>query len=148
MTRLRLASAAAIMAFLAVPVAYTAWSQDKADPKAGGGDKSELYQQLNLFGDVLERVRRDYVEPVEEKTLIENAINGMLTALDPHSSYMNPKTYKDMQVQTKGEFGGLGIEVTRRAVHQGCVADRRHAPPPRPPPSAPALPWTASRCRV
>ena len=112
MTRLRLASAAAIMAFLAVPVAYTAWSQDKADPKAGGGDKSELYQQLNLFGDVLERVRRDYVEPVEEKTLIENAINGMLTALDPHSSYMNPKTYKDMQVQTKGEFGGLGIEVT------------------------------------
>ncbi len=61
---------------------------------------------------MLERVRRDYVEPVEEKTLIENAINGMLTALDPHSSYMNPKAYKDMQVQTKGEFGGLGIEVT------------------------------------
>ena len=112
MTRLRIASAAAIMAFLAVPVAMTAWSQDKADPKAPVGDKSELYQQLNLFGDVLERVRRDYVEPVDEKTLIENAINGMLTALDPHSSYMNPKTYKDMQVQTKGEFGGLGIEVT------------------------------------
>ena len=113
MTRLRIASAVAIMAFLAVPVAWTAWSQDKADPKdPKGGDKSELYQQLNLFGDVLERVRRDYVEPVEEKTLIENAINGMLTALDPHSSYMNPKTYKDMQVQTKGEFGGLGIEVT------------------------------------
>jgi len=111
MTRMRIASAAAIMAFLAVPVGITAWSQDKADPKAGG-DKSELYQQLNLFGDVLERVRRDYVEPVDEKTLIENAINGMLTSLDPHSSYMNPKTYKDMQVQTKGEFGGLGIEVT------------------------------------
>src|SRR6478752_3014588 len=113
MTRLRFASAAAIMAFLAVPVAYTAWSQDKAaDPKAAGGDKSELYQQLNLFGDVLERVRRDYVEPVEEKTLMENAINGMLAALDPHSSYMNPKVYKDMQVQTRGEFGGLGIEDT------------------------------------
>ncbi|MCA0304594.1 MAG: S41 family peptidase [Proteobacteria bacterium] len=111
MTRLRFASAAAIMAFLAVPVAYTAWSQDKADA-AKNADKSELYQQLNLFGDVLERVRRDYVEPVEEKTLIENAINGMLSALDPHSSYMNAKTYKDMQVQTKGEFGGLGIEVT------------------------------------
>jgi len=93
-------------------VAFTAWSQDKADPKSPGGDKSELYQQLNLFGDVLERVRRDYVEPVEEKTLIENAINGMLSSLDPHSSYMNPKTYKDMQIQTKGEFGGLGIEVT------------------------------------
>ena len=111
MTRLRIASAVAIMAFLAVPVAYTAWSQDKAESKPGG-DKSELYQQLNLFGDVLERVRRDYVEPVDEKTLIENAINGMLSALDPHSSYMNPKTYKDMQIQTKGEFGGLGIEVT------------------------------------
>jgi carboxyl-terminal processing protease len=112
MTRLRIASAVAIMAFLAVPVGMTAWSQDKADPKAQGGDKSELFQQINLFGDVLERVRRDYVEPVDEKTLIENAINGMLSALDPHSSYMNPKTYKDMQIQTKGEFGGLGIEVT------------------------------------
>lgn len=112
MTRLRIASAAAILAFLAVPTALPAWSQDKADPKAPATDKSELYQQLNLFGDVLERVRRDYVEPADEKTLIENAINGMLSALDPHSSYMNPKTYKDMQVQTKGEFGGLGIEVT------------------------------------
>ena len=114
MTRSRLASAAVILAFLATPLALPAWSQDKdkPDPKAAGGDKSELYQQLNLFGDVLERVRRDYVEPADEKTLIENAINGMLSALDPHSSYMNPKTYKDMQVQTKGEFGGLGIEVT------------------------------------
>ena len=115
MTRLRIASAAAILAFLAflaVPIALPAWAQDKTPPKATTGDKSELYQQLNLFGDVLERVRRDYVEPTEEKTLIENAINGMLSALDPHSSYMNPKTYKDMQVQTKGEFGGLGIEVT------------------------------------
>ncbi|MDP2333778.1 MAG: S41 family peptidase [Reyranella sp.] len=112
MTRLRIASAAAILAFLAIPLTLPAWSQDKATPKPAAGDKSELYQQLNLFGDVLERVRRDYVEPADEKTLIENAINGMLTALDPHSSYMNPKTYKDMQVQTKGEFGGLGIEVT------------------------------------
>src|SRR5215831_6325685 len=111
MNRLRTASAVAIMALLAAPVAITAWSQDKAESKPGN-EKSELYQQLNLFGDVLERVRRDYVEPVDEKTLIENAINGMLSALDPHSSYMNPKTYKDMQIQTKGEFGGLGIEVT------------------------------------
>ena len=86
MTRLRIASAAAILAFLAVPVALPAWSQDKAPAKPAAGDKSELYQQLNLFGDVLERVRRDYVEPADEKTLIENAINGMLTALDPHSS--------------------------------------------------------------
>ena len=112
MTRLRIASAAAIMAFLAVPVGLHRLVAGQGRPQGPGGDKSELYQQLNLFGDVLERVRRDYVEPVDEKTLIENAINGMLTALDPHSSYMNPKTYKDMQVQTKGEFGGLGIEVT------------------------------------
>ena len=73
---------------------------------------SEIYKQLDLFGDVLERVRRDYVEPVDEKTLMENAIQGMLASLNPHSSYMNPKVYKDMQVQTRGEFGGLGIEVT------------------------------------
>jgi carboxyl-terminal processing protease len=110
MTRLRLVSTAAILAFLAVPVAYT-YGQDKAD-KTSNAEKSELYQQLNLFGDVLERVRRDYVEPPDEKLLMENAINGMLASLDPHSSYMNPKAYKDMQVQTRGEFGGLGIEVT------------------------------------
>ena len=73
---------------------------------------SSTYRQLNLFGDVFERVRADYVEEVSDKELIENAINGMLTALDPHSSYLNEKNYRDMQVQTKGEFGGLGIEVT------------------------------------
>jgi carboxyl-terminal processing protease len=113
MTRLRLASTAAILAFAAGLVLAPVFAQDKPEPKtAAGGDKSELYQQLNLFGDVLERIRRDYVEPVDEKTLMENAINGMLAALDPHSSYMNPKVYKDMQVQTRGEFGGLGIEVT------------------------------------
>ncbi len=111
MTLTRIASTAALLAFLAAPAATSAWAQDKADPKAMT-DKSELYQQLNLFGDVLERIRRDYVEPADEKLLIENAINGMLSSLDPHSSYMNPKTYKDMQVQTRGEFGGLGIEVT------------------------------------
>mgnify|MGYP003337781841 FL=1 len=111
MTRLRLATAAAVVAFLAVP-AVVVLGQDKNAPKPAGGDKSELYQQLNLFGDVLERVRRDYVEPVDEKALMENAINGMLSSLDPHSSYMNPKVYKDMQIQTRGEFGGLGIEVT------------------------------------
>jgi carboxyl-terminal processing protease len=100
-----------VVAFLAVP-AVVVLGQDKNAPKPAGGDKSELYQQLNLFGDVLERVRRDYVEPVDEKALMENAINGMLSSLDPHSSYMNPKVYKDMQIQTRGEFGGLGIEVT------------------------------------
>ncbi|MFM9942232.1 MAG: S41 family peptidase [Hyphomicrobiaceae bacterium] len=73
---------------------------------------AEIYKQLDLFGDVLERVRADYVEKPDDSMLIDNAINGMLSALDPHSAYLNPKHFKDMQVQTKGEFGGLGIEVT------------------------------------
>jgi carboxyl-terminal processing protease len=111
MTRLSLATTAAILAFGAGVALAPVLAQDKTEPKSAS-DKSELYQQLNLFGDVLERVRRDYVEPVDEKTLMENAIQGMLASLDPHSSYMNPKVYKDMQVQTRGEFGGLGIEVT------------------------------------
>src|SRR5512141_2590132 len=73
---------------------------------------ADTYRQLNLFGDVFERVRADYVEKPDDQKLIETAINGMLTALDPHSSYMDPKSFRDMQVQTRGEFGGLGIEVT------------------------------------
>ena len=73
---------------------------------------SDTYRQLDLFGEVFERVRADYVETVTDEQLIEAAINGMLTALDPHSSYMNAKNFRDMQVQVQGEFGGLGIEVT------------------------------------
>ncbi|PSJ58803.1 S41 family peptidase [Kumtagia ephedrae] len=73
---------------------------------------SETYKQLAIFGDIFERVRAQYVTPPEEKALVESAINGMLTSLDPHSSYLNPDAAKDMRVQTKGEFGGLGIEVT------------------------------------
>nr|PZN87009.1 MAG: peptidase S41 [Pseudomonadota bacterium] len=73
---------------------------------------SEIYRQLDLFGDVLERVRQDYVEKPDDTLLIESAINGMLAALDPHSAYLSPKHFRDMQVQTRGEFGGLGIEVT------------------------------------
>jgi carboxyl-terminal processing protease len=73
---------------------------------------SDTYRQLNLFGDVFERVRADYVEKPDDSKLVESAINGMLAGLDPHSSYMDPKSFKDMQVQTRGEFGGLGIEVT------------------------------------
>jgi carboxyl-terminal processing protease len=73
---------------------------------------SDTYRQLNLFGDVFERVRSDYVEKPDDSKLIDSAINGMLTGLDPHSSYMDPKSFKDMQIQTRGEFGGLGIEVT------------------------------------
>ncbi|MDD7909820.1 MULTISPECIES: S41 family peptidase [Pseudovibrio] len=72
----------------------------------------DTYNQLNLFGDVFERVRSDYVEEPVDSDLIEAAINGMLTDLDPHSSYLSPKNFRDMQVQTRGEFGGLGIEVT------------------------------------
>ncbi len=73
---------------------------------------SEIYKQLDLFGDVLERVRTDYVEKPDDSKLIESAINGMLSSLDPHSAFLNRKHFNDMQVQTRGEFGGLGIEVT------------------------------------
>jgi len=75
-------------------------------------ENSEIYRHLDLFGDVLQRVRADYVEAPDDAQLIEAAINGMLAGLDPHSSYLNPKHFQDMQVQTRGEFGGLGIEVT------------------------------------
>ena len=86
-----------------VPIAFG------SSAKAAAAD---TYRQLNLFGDVFERVRADYVEKPDDAKLIESAINGMLAALDPHSSYMEPKAFRDMQVQTRGEFGGLGIEVT------------------------------------
>ena len=76
---------------------------------------AETYRLLTLFGDVFERVRADYVEPVTDRDLINNALNGMLTGLDPHSSYMTAKQFTDMQVQTKGQFGGLGLEVTSDA---------------------------------
>ena len=81
-------------------------------PQAATSESSETYKQLNLFGDVFERIRSDYVEEPADSDLIEAAINGMLSSLDPHSSYLSPKSYRDMQVQTRGEFGGLGIEVT------------------------------------
>jgi carboxyl-terminal processing protease len=74
---------------------------------------TSVYEQLDLFGDIFERIRAQYVEEVNSEELIEAAINGMLTSLDPHSSYMGAKDFDDMQVQTRGEFGGLGIEVTQ-----------------------------------
>src|ERR1700742_4528039 len=80
-----------------------------ASAKAAAAD---TYRQLNLFGDVCERVRADYVEKPDDAKLIEQAINGMLNGLDPHPGYMDPPSFRDMQVQTRGEFGGLGIEVT------------------------------------
>ncbi|MDA7429930.1 S41 family peptidase [Primorskyibacter aestuariivivens] len=74
---------------------------------------NNVYEQLDLFGDIFERIRAQYVEEVDESELIEAAINGMLTSLDPHSSYLSPDDAADMRVQTRGEFGGLGIEVTQ-----------------------------------
>jgi len=92
-------------------LAVFAFQSDGFNSPAQAADDG-TFRQLDLFGEVFDRVRADYVEPTEDAKLIETAINGMLTALDPHSSYMNPKNYRDMQVQTRGEFGGLGIEVT------------------------------------
>jgi carboxyl-terminal processing protease len=74
---------------------------------------ADTYRLLNLFGDVFERIRNEYVEPVGDEELIEAAVNGMLQSLDPHSTYFNQKSYRDMQVQTRGEFGGLGLEVSQ-----------------------------------
>ena len=81
-------------------------------PATAQENGSDTYRQLNLFGDVFEHVRSKYVEEVTDQDLIEAAISGMLTSLDPHSSYLDAKSYQDMQIQTKGEFGGLGIQVT------------------------------------
>jgi carboxyl-terminal processing protease len=79
---------------------------------ASAAGAADTYRQLNLFGDIFEMVRSHYVEKPDDAKLIESALDGMLTGLDPHSSYMDPKSFRDMQVETHGEFGGLGIEVT------------------------------------
>ncbi len=107
MMRSSLTAAAAILLFLAPAVRAADQPQQAPQPS-----DSDTYRQLDLFGEVFERVRADYVENVSDQQLIEAAINGMLSALDPHSSYMNAKSFSDMQVQVRGEFGGLGIEVT------------------------------------
>jgi carboxyl-terminal processing protease len=104
----KLITAFAISAMLtAVPAAAIAADSDE-----------ETFRQLELFGDIFERVRSQYVDETEDGDLIEAAINGMLQSLDPHSSYLNEDSFRDMQVQTRGEFGGLGIEVT---MEQGFV---------------------------
>ncbi|MCP4393573.1 MAG: S41 family peptidase [Alphaproteobacteria bacterium] len=97
----------AFVAFVGVAPADAA--EKKQDKKEA---EVSTYELLNLFGDVFERVRVDYVEEVSDKELLEAAVNGMLTSLDPHSSYLDAKNFKDMQVHTRGRFGGLGIEVT------------------------------------
>jgi len=84
----------------------------QAGEKGKVKSKIDTYRLLNLFGDVFERVRTSYVTEISDEDLIEAAITGMLTSLDPHSSYLNAKNFKDMKVQTRGKFGGLGIEVT------------------------------------
>ncbi|HYH71317.1 MAG TPA: S41 family peptidase, partial [Methyloceanibacter sp.] len=100
----------ALLALAVLAAGSTMVSLAKTPPAQA--TNSEIYRQLDLFGEVLERVRADYVEAPEDSKLIEAAINGMLNGLDPHSAYLNPKHFRDMQVQTRGEFGGLGIEVT------------------------------------
>src|SRR3954454_4685195 len=105
MKRLGLIAAAAATVFLVT------LDQDVGAAPANSNNP-ETYKQLNLFGEVFERVRAEYVDDVSDDTLVESAINGMLTSLDPHSNYLNTKNFNDMKVQTRGEFGGLGIEVS------------------------------------
>jgi len=106
MRKLSLLLAGALMGASAMSLVYGA---PGSTANAAGSD---TYKQLAIFGDIFERVRAQYVTPPDDKALVENAINGMLSSLDPHSSYMNADEAQDMRVQTKGEFGGLGIEVT------------------------------------
>jgi len=99
--------AAVVAGFLALPLGMSATALAEDNNK-----DVDTYRLLNLFGDVFERVRASYVEKPSDQEVIEAAITGMLRSLDPHSSYLNAKSFKEMQVQTRGEFGGLGIEVT------------------------------------
>ena len=103
MRRFSLAAGAAFLVFL---------TSASADTPHKSVDE-DTFKALDLFGEVFDRVRQDYVTPISDKELVEDALNGMLTALDPHSSYLNAKEYADMQVTTQGEFGGLGVEVTQ-----------------------------------
>lgn len=104
-----------LMAALSGTVASVLLTTQVAGPLLAqeASKKTSVYEQLDLFGDIFERIRAQYVEEVDTNKLIEAAINGMLTSLDPHSSYLAPEAFDDMQVQTRGEFGGLGIEVTQ-----------------------------------
>lgn len=118
-------STAILLAFLMLPLPACAASaksakepsdtppaKESSDVKAPESADSETFKQLSLFADVLERVRADYVEEVSDEKLIESSINGMLTSLDPHSAFLNNKGYAELRTGTKGEFGGLGLEVT------------------------------------
>jgi len=100
------------MLSLTVVILGCSWPVEAKEETKIVNSEENTYELLQLFGDVYDRVKRDYVEEVSDTDLIESAINGMLTSLDPHSSYLNNKSFEEMQVQTRGEFGGLGIEVT------------------------------------
>jgi len=103
-----------LTSFCFLPACYAEDDERMAgsQPESIINNASETYRQLNLFGEVFERVRAQYVEEVADKELIETAINGMLISLDPHSAYLDEDAFQEMRVQTRGEFGGLGIEVT------------------------------------
>jgi len=107
-TSLILLSAAAGVALTVI----TTQPRIALDGSSANAAAADTYRQLALFSDIFERVRSDYVEKPDDGKLVESAINGMLAGLDPHSSYMDPKTFRDMQMDTRGEFGGLGIEVS------------------------------------
>jgi carboxyl-terminal processing protease len=108
--------AAALALAILVPTAYFVTAQDNPaatdEDASGPRDEAEIYADLNLFGEVFDRIRSEYVDAPDERQLIHAAIQGMLSSLDPHSGYLEPIDYADMQEDTTGEFGGLGIEVT------------------------------------
>lgn len=112
MKRFRLSNTMTALAVVLAFTSLTAIASAQQNDKSSARTASETYKALTLFGDVFEQVRATYVEPVEDKKLIEYALNGMLTNLDPHSAYMNQEETKAMSIQNRGEFGGLGIEVT------------------------------------
>ena len=95
-------------------VSTATFSEETEKKEQIKNDPAETLKLLDQFGDVFEKIRKDYVEETADKKILEAAINGMLTSLDPHSSFLNEEDFKDMQEQTKGEFGGLGIEVTMK----------------------------------
>lgn len=108
-----LATFTILLTFLFMPIlSVKAMAEDAQSAPTAKSESENLYEQLKIFGGVLEKVQREYVDEPENRELIEAAMVGMLQSLDPHSAYMPPKNFEDMKVQTKGEFGGLGIEVT------------------------------------
>ena len=113
-------------------------------PEAKGANDASAYSQLDLFSDAFQRVRANYVRPVKDSELIDAAIQGMVSNLDPHSSYMDAKQYGDMQVTTRGQFGGIGIEVTQEDGLIKVISPIDGTPASRAPASRPATASPAS----